>query len=638
MWAPESTELQLPVIEKIGDPDKLLARIIECIEQKDTLSLKTYILEHKLKEESIFWDLILKIGACVTSENNESNQGFFDVCNRCLLYLVKVGNPKEILLALLEQVDNFIDDVKFRCFLPLIQTTLLRIPTKLFHSLDIAMETVSAHLRSLPVPENVQLEGEEIKLFHADKIVVRLSTILESFLEFLEPFINRVDILSENFTKTSRQESLVLKKHLIRVFDHPLCYLVLTYNTEHDKAKSDSRQCAELAVKLLSRLETDFHRFIRNAKLQAKQTDSHVKNKLLDVEELDNLENESLAATNTTEEDIEDIVETWDFKMDITPLAYGCLSYLVHAENLGIDKLPFIYKHEYMLEFHLDTMSVLLKNTNYPINYKGLVLCQKLVGLVKDGARSSESLDNPGFMLVINDLIDIMIKCPVRDHRTLATHIFPMLIKKFESGGRYQIYLNILSSCSHSGLKGYLITFIKNDISETIKEMKQLSLDLKSSSLPGKESFFVGKRLYKILKLALALPEKETTDMLENSDQIISCLNMLRFIILADPKALNSTGFWDFLPQIEKDFLAPLRLGLDLSKAHYKLEQENIQQGKDSNVFGHKDTELSLSVSGMNLPEMNKKEKLELIGKALNTHYVMHSLVCRVSELMDLNK
>lgn len=270
MWAPEDENMELPVIEQIDDPEKLLAEITECLHQKDTRSLKTHILEHKTKHDSIFWELILRIGKCIDAETFEHHPEFFDVCCRCLMYLVKVGNPKETLLALLEQVDTFIDDVKFKNFLPPIQTALLKIPTKLFHSLDITLETVSSHLRSLELPENSQLEGEELKIFHADKIVIRLADILYVYLKFLEPFVNAVVVHLE-MTVAAKKEALVLKKHLIRLFEHPLCHLILTYDPSSNKAKSDSRICAELAVSLLTKVETDFHKLMKHVRIKREE-------------------------------------------------------------------------------------------------------------------------------------------------------------------------------------------------------------------------------------------------------------------------------------------------------------------------------------------------------------------------------
>ena len=621
--------MDVPVLQRIDDPEQLMAHIIECVEQKDAKSLKTYILEHKLKEDSIFWDLILKIGDSIKLEILENHPEFFDVCNRCLLYLAKVGNPKEGLLAFLQQMDTFeMDDTKFKNFLKFIEIVLQRIPSKLFHSLDITLETISAHVEVLPLPENLQLEGKEIKLFHLDDKVVRINDILESYLDFLSPLVEAAALSPQGLTDKAANEALVLKKHLVQVFDHPLCYFVLTFDPDNDRAKPDSRAVAEKSMKLLSKVETNFHRFIKNSKPADKSEASKECSK--DAEISDREANKKDEASRSEETLVADIVETWDFQLNVSALAKGCISYLIHSEFLGLDKFPSVYRHEYMLEFNLDSISVLLKNTNYAVNFKGLLLCKSLAERVSENSIPGDSVDNPGYITVLNDLINVMIKCPVRDHRTLATNVFPSFIAKFDISGRHRVYQNILSSCTHSGLKGYLITLLKNDIGKylNILKTKSTTKDKQRQDL----KCFSGNSLHRLLKLVAHLPESEKTDMLENSDQIISALNFLRFLILADPPTSNLTGLWDYMENIEKDFTGPLRLGLNLSQAHYKLERENIALGR---ATGEKGTEMSVSVEGAALPAAEKEQKLDLLDRALNTHEMMVSLLCRLTELVE---
>ncbi|KAK3732039.1 hypothetical protein RRG08_026426 [Elysia crispata] len=636
MWPPENVDMDAPIIQRIADSEQLMAQIIECVEQKDSKGLKTYILEHKLKEESIFWDVILKIGECVKFEVMENHPEFFDVCNRCLLYLAKVGNPKESLLAFLQQMDTFeMDDTKFKNFLKFVQVVLNRIPSKLFHSLDITLETISAHLEVLPLPENLQLEGEEIKLFHLDDKVVRFNDLLDSYLDFLSPVVASADLSSQIITNAVANEALVLKKHLVQVFDHPLCHFILTFEPDIDRVKHDSRICAEKAMDLLSKVETNFHRFLKNSRPADKQETSEEGNQeVLDLDAKDKGK-----VPGSEESLIADIVETWDFKLNVSALAKACISYLIHTEFLGLDKFPSVYRHDYMLEFHLDSLSVLLNNTNYAVNYKGLLLCRSLIDLVPDSSIAADCLDNPGYIDVLNGLINIMIKCPVRDHRTNATGAFPAVIAKFNPLGRHRIYQNILSSCTHSGLKGYLITLLKNDVGESLKVLKTESSkaermqSLNSSPLPYK--CFSGNSLQRLLKLVFILPESERTDMLENSDQIISALNLFRFLVLSDPPTSNLTGVWDYIGTAEKDFIIPLRLGLDLSQAHYKLERDNIAEGR---VTGEKRPEISVSVEGGALPVAEREQKLDLLCKALNTHELMISLLCRLTEILEQHK
>jgi len=635
-----------PIIERIDDPQELLAQITECLQFKDEKGLKTYILEHKLKAQSIFWELILKIGEHMNADNNENNQAFFDVCNRCLSYLIKVGNPKETLLAVLEQMDSSIDDVKFKCFLSLIQTSLLKFQKKMFHSLDIALETVSAHIKDIPVPENDQLEGDEIKLFHLDKTVVRLIENSQAFFNFLEPFVKAIDV-----TQLENQhihEAVVLKKYLVQLFDHPLCHLIISHDKLENRQKSDGRVCAEQAMDLLCHLETNFYYlFQKNEKESHNEKNNTLRDLLPENDSLpfseanDNEENDKRVKKIVNDVNKIEVGNRWDFNINISPHSQACIAYLLHCENLGLHKFPAIFTHKHILELHLENISLLLESTIYPINMKGLQLAQSLIHLVDKDCIASDELDNPGYLKILNHLIVIMTKCPVKEHRLLSTKIFPLLINKFVSGGRHKIYVNVLSSCFHSGVKGFLITCIKDDIANNLNHMKQvmsMTEDEKKLNMDkSKETVFIGKSLEKLLKLALHLPENETTDMLENSDQIISGLNFLRFLVMADPAKENLTNFWNYVSDIETSFIAPLRKGLDLSKAHYKLELDNVSAGRMSDVGRENVPEMSVQVGGSVLPAVEKEEKLNLIQKALLTHDIMIGLVARLSELICQN-
>lgn len=638
-----------PILQRIEDPQELLAQIVDCIEKEDSRGLKTYILEHKLRDESLYWELILKIGEKISAKVCEDNPVFFDTCNRCLAYLVKMGKPKEMLLAVLEQMDTFIDDVKYKCFLPPLQLSLSKISSKLFHSLDITLETVSAHIRGLTTPENTNLEGDERKLYHLDSVVVRITDNVEAFLNFLDPFVNSVKLSGKGLSDSKKHEALVLKKHLIRLFDFPFNCLDLTEDPDKSKPKTNSRLCVEKAMELLSHVETNFQRLISSADVtpvQPVREGDDEKGDESDSREEGNYDNplnekkqKAIDESNAYNED-NDFVENWDFQLEITKEAQACLAYIIHVEHLGVHKYPQIFSYEFLFQYNLPAISLMLKNTFYPINYKGLLLCKAFTDLINQEAYVAYCLDDPHFIILLNDLIFVMTKCPVRDHRTLATPLFTSIIKKFQAGGRYQIFQNILSTCDHSGVKGYIITILKDDISNFIKQRKtSLSDSVHASTTATQEviSPFFGNKLKRLIFLVIKLPDKETTDMLQNADQIISTINFLRFVVVADPSHVNITGLWNYLSDIDTQFLAPLRLGLDISLAHYKLELNNILAGKATEDAGGNEMEFNVSAGGMNVPKMEKGQKINFFQQALNAHELMISLLCRLTELIDQN-
>ena len=82
----------------------------------------------------------------------------------------------------------------------------------------------------------------------------------------------------------------------------------------------------------------------------------------------------------------------------------------------------------------------------------------------------------------------------------------------------------------------------------------------------------------------------------------------------------------------------PLRSALDFSKAHYKNEITNIQNGMDldsiSDMF--KNTKI---LNGEPIAEISSEEKLNMLRCALNNFDIINHLLARLTELMDsMNK
>jgi hypothetical protein len=87
----------------------------------------------------------------------------------------------------------------------------------------------------------------------------------------------------------------------------------------------------------------------------------------------------------------------------------------------------------------------------------------------------------------------------------------------------------------------------------------------------------LGASLYNLLKIVAVVEEGATQDILQISDRVVALLNFLRYLLLRDPPNENVTKIWDFISTIEKHFIDPLRLALDLSKGHYQLDLQDLK-------------------------------------------------------------
>lgn len=132
--------MDVEVMEKVVDVEIVLKQVKECIKFKDSKGLKIVILEYKLKDQFVFWEIVSELIVNLIEENLEQYEYFFEICQRCMNYVIVNGNFKELLLVVLEQVDFFKDDQKFKCILENVQKILLKLLNKRYYLLDVTLE------------------------------------------------------------------------------------------------------------------------------------------------------------------------------------------------------------------------------------------------------------------------------------------------------------------------------------------------------------------------------------------------------------------------------------------------------------------------------------------------------------------
>ena len=335
-----------------ADSEKVLKQIKECIEFKDSKGLKTFILEHKLKHQTIFWEVTGDLVNCMTADNLNNHTYFFETCDRCLNYIVENGNPKEILLAVLEQADSFKDDEKFKIILSNVQKVLMKLPSKRHHSLEITMETISAHVEALSVPGDHDLEDKEWQLLDLDPDVSRTHDVVTAYLKFMKPFVLEVSLKNKDADREKGANQIkMLRGYLLQLLHHPLLYIHMRYNPKDDedeRKKSYGRECGEMVVELLQQLCPSFFSLIENEKMKVQRRKSTKKKTIEDT-------------GNENEEGTEDVVNDWKNEKSTSELSVANLLYLVLNEHVGIENFPAVYTNEFLLRFCLPYIKIIIK-------------------------------------------------------------------------------------------------------------------------------------------------------------------------------------------------------------------------------------------------------------------------------------
>ncbi|XP_013777515.1 glomulin-like [Limulus polyphemus] len=570
----------------------------QCVKQNDLCEAVKFLSDDKhlnfYAEKSL--DVIPVIFNYLDKENDKSSFSFINTCENAMVEIAKRGNAKELLIGFLEQADRFKEDVCFRALIKPLQIVLQRLPGKRGKSLEWTLNILGAHLESLPLPKDYNLEGEERKLLDLDLCVQRIITQISLYLPFFEPFVEEVSLAAEKLQHISYLDRAIHQRRIITLFlvkllHHPLGYLDLSH-TER-KAKSSSRVCAEEIIAYISRLQGNFLNVYHSLREQQKS-------KLLDSYDEQN--------NSLREAEVE---------MTVSEIALGVFGYMIFGEEVNTKNIPSLYTHLYLLEENVNIICVLLENPKEMIYYKGLILAQVLLDKLKVAELSSKNLDLNDYFRMSKALIKVMVYCCVEEYRQLARVVFENYLKKLDFEGNYKMLFSLINSEKHAGVQGYLIGLFKMRV--------LLSLEEKRKSSP-----FLGVGLKKFLKVITVLPKKVETDLLDHSDCVVASLNLLRFLFLRDKKINNLTGTWSYLNEVQTEFLQPLRTALQLSQAHYKLKLEQI---------GEKQKKTSVSktvyVEGQPLPNLPANDK-DILKSALLQFDLIESLLVRLEEICDL--
>lgn len=599
------------------DVTVLLGTVDSCLKSGNTGQM-VMLLHQENKRQTVIdalWDLVPKLCQAMDDCTNEVVTGeYVSDCEKALLDLVDIVSAKELLILVLEQADMLLNDDKYKVLLTVTQKCLLNLPGKKGQSLSIAIETLYAYIETLPQPSEHDMEGEETKLLANDDDVRKMTDAILAMIQFMEPFVDCIPAASltdEEKASDMRITKKAIVDTVFEILDQCLGYLDLTLDTStkpDSKAdpKSDSRLCAERLMSLVNRTQPDIIKLISNVLDENKRI--AVKERRRNIRK-----NEGLIS----EEDDHEIEEP------IPEFSLAVLSYLAFGERLHSDSLPSVYSKHFLYEFHCKFISLLLTKEKNFVMSKGVTLFKNLVGQLQVGSLEPETLDIECVKYNIQQLICVMTGCALKTTRQNAVQILPVLLARFNTKGRYKFLSFLLNTLKHPGAIGYTIQMLKNEINAM----------LTSGQL---NEYFTGQNLQNLFKFVFVLPYKAETDILESSDHILACLNLLRYLVLRDKPAQNVTGIWDQVLAIEKEYIGHLRTGLNMSKAHYQLDLDKAKRGE----FDSKpnDPECSVKVGDKTMQEMSREQKVAVLHNAFCTFDMIESVLARVQELVDTHR
>ncbi|XP_053928498.1 glomulin isoform X2 [Cuculus canorus] len=552
----------------------------KCLEDGYAAQLLEVIQNEKNKVivKNMGWNLISPLVRCIFTYKQQDDKR--EHCLKILDQLAQLCNPKELLLGLLEQIEQTSGEQVCQTVLLLLQplqTVLLKLQHKKAYSVGLSLAVIMNQLTPLPVPyTKEQIQEDKLGLCQCCHAVVH----------FAKPFVNEV---VKNMEKSSEYNDVELKEELLKFCMKSLEYPLLTAQLE---------QLEGIEEHPFRRFATEIIDILWDIRELVPLVFLHRKGKSPDWE---NREFVDIERKNSAD-------------------SLACLSYLVFVQHFGIDHFPVIFGPSYLLQCNMTHIEVLLKRTEESVLSKGLDLFESCLLRMEDDSLLHQYLEFRDFINVPQDLVKVMTLCPMEHLRKKSLSILQLFIDKFDAEGKYTLFRCLLKTSNHAGVEGYIIKNIKDQI--------HLSLTVCDSI------WFTGHHLISLLDLVLLLPEGAETDLLQNSDRIMASLNLLRYLVIKDCESDNRTGVWAALAKIEQNFLKPLHVGLNMSKAHYEAEIKNTKENRREAHSSN--TVCSVTVSGEKMPAMTTEMQLQVLHSALFTFDLIESVLARVEELIEV--
>ncbi|XP_055441137.1 glomulin isoform X2 [Bubalus kerabau] len=438
--------------------------------------------KNKVIVKNMGWNLV---GPVVRSLLRNEKEDDKIKCHFLLLdLLVKLCNPKELLLGLLELIEEpsgkQISQVILLLLQPL-QTVIQKLRNNKAYSVGLALSTLWSQLSLLPVPySKEQIQADDYGLCQCCKALI----------EFTKPFVEYVIDNKENSMENEKLKDEILK-FCLKSLKCPL--LTAQFLEQSEEAGDDPLKCfASEIIGFLSAIGYPFPKMIFNHGRKKKTWDY-----LEFEEEEDKQLSDSMAS----------------------------LAYLVFVQGISIDQLPMVLSPSYLLQFNMGHIEVLLQRTEESVFSKGLDLLENGLLRIEDNSLLHQYLEIKSFLTVPQGLVKVMTLCPIETLRKKGLAVLRLYINKLDPQGKYTLFRCLLSTSNHSGVEAFIIQNIKNQIDISLKKTQN--------------KWFTGPQLISLLDLVLVLPEGAETDLLQNSDRIMASLNLLRYLVIKDNEKDN---------------------------------------------------------------------------------------------------
>ncbi|XP_022352715.1 glomulin isoform X2 [Enhydra lutris kenyoni] len=386
-----------------------------CIDEGHIEQLLEIIQNEKNKViiKNMGWNLVGPVVRCLLWNKEDEKRKYYFLM---LDLLVKLCNPKELLLGLLELIEEpsgkQISQIILLLLQPL-QTVIQKLHNNKAYSVGLALSTLWSQLSLLPVPySEEQIQTDDYGLCQCCKALI----------EFTKPFVEEVIKDKENSMENENEK---LKDELLKFCFKSLKCPLLTaqFFEQSNEAGNDPLRCfASEIIGFLSAVGLPFPKMFFN---------HGRKKRTWDYLEFEEEEDKQLADSMAS------------------------LAYLVFVQGISIDQLPMVLSPSYLLQFNMGHIEVFLQRTEESVFSKGVDLLENGLLRIEDNSLLHQYLEIKSFLTV--------------PQRKKSLAMLQLYINKLDSQGKYTLFRCLLNTSNHSGVEAFIIQNIKNQIDVSLK-------------------------------------------------------------------------------------------------------------------------------------------------------------------------
>lgn len=515
--------------------------------------------------------------------------------------LPHVCNCKELLMALLEEINCFHSHEKFMALISPIKKCLQLMPMN-FCSIVQAFDMLCAHLESVPLPK---APLDCVEKLEEDETYSKMRDIAKVFLDNFSHFVDELHLRFKQNTndpivqKSVDEFSLIL----LRVFARPLGYLFLDCRPE---------SCEQLCLSLFEKLQNNALKYVlRTLEWKEKAAASRMNKRNVNSE----VEEDACSDLEEDDETVPGYVEA----------GCGVLCYLVFRDTYSGELVPQVLSKSYLLEALMPVINHMIINSDLHLVYKGSNLLLNLLKNVGQRGLQPSTSESTALKTLTGSLVDVLTCCRVRDVIQTCVQCMNACLWALHPSDRLTYLSFVVRNSKSLSVQGFVVTAVKNQLLEIGPD------EFDSEILNG--------LLRYVFSTGLPKAEKgfsSSSCIVDCMDRLMPTLNFLIYSIIRESNKPDDCKFC-FSPIIQfacNNFLDPLKMEIESFRTQCLAEMEMLRRGGEicdiePSAFG------SVCVGDENLEPPTKEVKEEALKRMLVSLDLLESSVRRAESLLQ---